>query len=110
MRSRPGVFGKINKHIHFDMSLSLRTCTIGTGATSRACCSATPWRSHRLALRSPFASLPTARAGGDDALYSLYAVLVHLDFMGSTGFGHYICYVRDTKSNTWHEINDSKVS
>lgn len=34
---------------------------------------------------------------------------MHLDYMGSTGFGHYICFVRDTKSNTWHEINDSKV-
>ena len=47
-------------------------------------------------------------AEADETLYSLYAVLVHHDLLGSTAFGHYTCFVKDSKANSWVQINDSK--
>lgn len=51
--------------------------------------------------------------------YRLYAVVTHLDYSGSTFFGHYICHVRDAvgdwwllddetvKPVTWHQVKQS---
>lgn len=33
--------------------------------------------------------------------YRLYAVVTHLDYSGSTFFGHYICHVRDAVGDWW---------
>jgi ubiquitin carboxyl-terminal hydrolase 36/42 len=40
-------------------------------------------------------------------LYNLYAVVVHLDVLNASFFGHYICYVKDLKG-AWYKIDDSK--
>lgn len=40
--------------------------------------------------------------------YTLYAVIVHLDQMNSTSFGHYICYVR-TADGRWYGCDDAYV-
>ena len=44
----------------------------------------------------------------NDFLYRLYAVVCHLDFSGSTFFGHYVTYVCDSKNNWWL-LDDEKV-
>lgn len=36
-----------------------------------------------------------------DTTYHLYAIVTHLDFSGSTFFGHYVCYVRDANDQWW---------
>ncbi|MED6209044.1 hypothetical protein PIB30_050842 [Stylosanthes scabra] len=41
-------------------------------------------------------------------LYSLYAVVVHLDTMNTSFSGHYICYVKNIQGE-WFRTNDSKV-
>eukprot|EP00258_Populus_trichocarpa_P030258 XP_024446277.1 ubiquitin carboxyl-terminal hydrolase 18-like [Populus trichocarpa] len=47
---------------------------------------------------------------GDGAdVYKLYAVVVHVDMLNASFFGHYICYTKDFHGN-WHRIDDSKVS
>ncbi|KAJ8598181.1 hypothetical protein CTAYLR_007377 [Chrysophaeum taylorii] len=43
-----------------------------------------------------------------DTLYRLYAVVTHLDFSGSTFFGHYVCYVRDG-NDAWWLLDDETV-
>jgi ubiquitin carboxyl-terminal hydrolase 36/42 len=40
--------------------------------------------------------------------YRLYAVIVHLDMLNSTFFGHYLCFVKDA-SGRWYEADDSDV-
>lgn len=40
--------------------------------------------------------------------YMLYAVIVHLDMLNASYFGHYICYVKDFGGN-WYKIDDCKV-
>jgi len=46
---------------------------------------------------------------GDGAdVYKLYAVVVHVDMLNASFFGHYICYTKDFRGN-WHRIDDSKV-
>ncbi|KAL3677976.1 hypothetical protein R1sor_020932 [Riccia sorocarpa] len=40
--------------------------------------------------------------------YLLYAVVVHVDMLNASFFGHYICYVKDAQG-TWYKIDDSKV-
>lgn len=49
-------------------------------------------------------------SGTDDKspLYTLYAVLVHLDVMKNTFSGHYVCYVRSTQGK-WFMADDSTV-
>uniref|UniRef100_A0A6N2N2D6 USP domain-containing protein n=1 Tax=Salix viminalis TaxID=40686 RepID=A0A6N2N2D6_SALVM len=48
--------------------------------------------------------------GGDGAdVYKLYAVVVHVDMLNASFFGHYICYTKDFHGN-WHRIDDNKVS
>ncbi|XP_071730442.1 ubiquitin carboxyl-terminal hydrolase 18-like [Rutidosis leptorrhynchoides] len=40
--------------------------------------------------------------------YKLYAVVVHLDMLNASYFGHYICYAKDFSGN-WYRIDDCKV-
>lgn len=42
-------------------------------------------------------------------LYSLYAVVVHLDIMDTAFSGHYVCYVKNFNGE-WFRIDDSTVS
>ncbi|XP_076930097.1 ubiquitin carboxyl-terminal hydrolase 18-like isoform X2 [Bidens hawaiensis] len=46
-------------------------------------------------------------ADGSDK-YKLYAVVVHLDMLNASYFGHYICYTKDFSGN-WYRIDDCKV-
>ncbi|KAF8400412.1 hypothetical protein HHK36_013710 [Tetracentron sinense] len=46
---------------------------------------------------------------GDGAdLYRLYAVVVHVDMLNASFFGHYICFTKDFGGN-WYRIDDCKV-
>ncbi|KAH6783617.1 ubiquitin-specific protease 19 [Perilla frutescens var. hirtella] len=45
---------------------------------------------------------------GND-VYKLYAVIVHVDMLNASFFGHYICYVNDFRGN-WYRIDDCKVA
>ncbi|PIA58902.1 hypothetical protein AQUCO_00400035v1 [Aquilegia coerulea] len=42
-------------------------------------------------------------------LYQLYAVVVHVDMLNASYFGHYICYTKDSHGN-WHRIDDCRVT
>eukprot|EP00268_Persea_americana_P067798 TRINITY_DN936_c1_g1_i2.p1 TRINITY_DN936_c1_g1~~TRINITY_DN936_c1_g1_i2.p1 ORF type:complete len:465 (-),score=79.19 TRINITY_DN936_c1_g1_i2:111-1505(-) len=48
--------------------------------------------------------------GTDDKspIYSLYAVVVHLDIMNAAFSGHYVCYVKNPQGK-WFKMDDSKV-
>ncbi|KAJ7213735.1 hypothetical protein O6H91_11G033200 [Diphasiastrum complanatum] len=46
--------------------------------------------------------------GDDSPLYRLYAVVVHVDMLNASFFGHYVCYVKDM-DGVWYKIDDSKV-
>ncbi|VVA11679.1 PREDICTED: ubiquitin [Prunus dulcis] len=47
---------------------------------------------------------------GDGAnIYKLYAVVVHVDMLNASFFGHYICYTKDFGGN-WYRIDDCKVA
>lgn len=41
-------------------------------------------------------------------LYSLYAVVVHLDIMNAAFSGHYVCYIKNIQGE-WFKIDDSTV-
>lgn len=41
-------------------------------------------------------------------LYELYAVVVHIDMLNASFFGHYICYTKDFHGN-WYRVDDCKV-
>ncbi|XVE71317.1 hypothetical protein DITRI_Ditri10aG0141600 [Diplodiscus trichospermus] len=41
-------------------------------------------------------------------IYKLYAVVVHVDMLNASFFGHYICYTKDFCGN-WYRIDDCKV-
>ena len=45
-------------------------------------------------------------AAAPNAVYDLYAVLVHA---GSASFGHYYALIKDLASSEWHEFNDATV-
>ncbi|KAK4786071.1 hypothetical protein SAY86_002760 [Trapa natans] len=49
-----------------------------------------------------------SETGDDTDLYKLYAVVVHLDLLNASFFGHYICYTKDF-SGDWYRIDDCKV-
>jgi len=53
---------------------------------------------------SPYMS----EAGDGSDIYNLYAVVVHIDMLNASFFGHYICYIKDFRGN-WYRIDDSKV-
>lgn len=42
-------------------------------------------------------------------LYSLYAVVVHLDIMNAAFSGHYVCYVKNIQGE-WFRTDDSRVT
>ncbi|KAJ1260174.1 hypothetical protein BS78_10G212400 [Paspalum vaginatum] len=42
-------------------------------------------------------------------LYDLYAVVVHLDMLNASFFGHYICYIKGYRGS-WYKIDDCKVT
>lgn len=52
---------------------------------------------------------PYMSEGGDGRdVYKLYAVVVHVDMLNASFFGHYICYIKDFHGN-WYRIDDCKV-
>ncbi|MED6150995.1 hypothetical protein PIB30_078037 [Stylosanthes scabra] len=53
---------------------------------------------------SPYMSEP----GDEYDIYKLYAVVVHIDMLNASFFGHYICYIKDFHGN-WYRIDDWKV-
>ncbi|GLJ38124.1 hypothetical protein SUGI_0776120 [Cryptomeria japonica] len=53
---------------------------------------------------SPFMS----GTADEPPLYMLYAVIVHLDMLNASFFGHYVCYVKDLHG-TWYKIDDTEV-
>lgn len=53
---------------------------------------------------SPYMSEP----GENNDLYKLYAVIVHIDMLNASFFGHYICYIKDFRGN-WYRIDDCQV-
>lgn len=42
-------------------------------------------------------------------VYTLYAVVVHVDMLNASFFGHYICYTKGY-CGRWYRIDDCKVS
>ncbi|KAJ1378103.1 Zinc finger, MYND-type [Sesbania bispinosa] len=46
--------------------------------------------------------------GDGSDIYKLYAVVVHIDMLNASFFGHYICYIKDFQGN-WYRIDDWKV-
>ncbi|KAL2346631.1 hypothetical protein Fmac_000631 [Flemingia macrophylla] len=54
---------------------------------------------------SPYKS----ETGDGSDIYKLYAVVVHIDMLNASFFGHYICYIKDFQGN-WYRIDDWKVT
>ena len=54
---------------------------------------------------TPFMS----KESDDSPRYELYGVVVHIDMLNSSFFGHYICYVKDLHG-FWYKIDDSTVN
>ncbi|KAK1318001.1 Ubiquitin carboxyl-terminal hydrolase 18 [Acorus calamus] len=52
---------------------------------------------------------PYMSEAGNGDVYTLYAVVVHVDMLNSSFFGHYICYTKDFYGN-WYRIDDCMVS
>jgi ubiquitin carboxyl-terminal hydrolase 36/42 len=50
-----------------------------------------------------------SEAGDGSDIYKLYAVVVHIDMLNASFFGHYICYIKDFLGQ-WYRIDDSKVA
>lgn len=78
-RFQSGRFGKLNKRVTFPESLDL-----------------TPYMSE-------------AAEGDGTNIYKLYAVVVHVDMLNASFFGHYICYVKDFRGN-WYRVDDCRVA
>ncbi|XP_016514910.1 ubiquitin carboxyl-terminal hydrolase 18 [Nicotiana tabacum] len=49
-----------------------------------------------------------SEAGDGNNIYKLYAVIVHVDMLNASFFGHYICYIKDFRGS-WYRIDDCKV-
>ncbi|KAK7383417.1 hypothetical protein VNO78_29096 [Psophocarpus tetragonolobus] len=49
-----------------------------------------------------------SEAGDGSDVYKLYGVVVHIDMLNASFFGHYICYIKDFQGN-WYRIDDWKV-
>ncbi|KAF8086077.1 hypothetical protein N665_0635s0008 [Sinapis alba] len=64
----------------------------------------------RISFPETFDLGPYASGGGGEGsdVYNLYAVIVHLDMLNASFFGHYICYVKDFRGD-WYRIDDSEV-
>lgn len=50
----------------------------------------------------------TSESKESDDVYKLYAVIVHVDMLNASFFGHYICYIKDF-CGRWYRIDDCKV-
>ncbi|CAL9194984.1 unnamed protein product [Musa hybrid cultivar] len=50
----------------------------------------------------------TSEDGDGTDIYTLYAVVVHLDMLNASFFGHYICYTKDYHGR-WYRIDDCEV-
>ncbi|KAJ0984241.1 hypothetical protein J5N97_002597 [Dioscorea zingiberensis] len=50
----------------------------------------------------------TSRERDGTDLYTLYAVVVHLDVQNSSFYGHYICFTKDFNGQ-WYKIDDDQV-
>ncbi|XP_065849558.1 ubiquitin carboxyl-terminal hydrolase 18 [Euphorbia lathyris] len=50
----------------------------------------------------------TSEEGDGTDRYKLYAVVVHVDMLNASFFGHYICYIKDF-SGDWYRVDDCKV-
>ena len=50
-----------------------------------------------------------SEVGDGSDMYKLYAVVVHIDMLNASFFGHYICYIKDFCGN-WYRIDDWKVN
>ncbi|MCD7448247.1 hypothetical protein HAX54_040008 [Datura stramonium] len=50
----------------------------------------------------------TETGDDDDDIFELYAVIVHVDTLKASYFGHYICYIKNFSGN-WYRIDDRKV-
>ncbi|WCJ30469.1 Ubiquitin carboxyl-terminal hydrolase 18 [Euphorbia peplus] len=50
----------------------------------------------------------TSEEGDGTDMYKLYAVVVHVDMLNASFFGHYICYIKDFGGN-WYRVDDCKV-
>ncbi|KAK7290642.1 hypothetical protein RIF29_05205 [Crotalaria pallida] len=48
-------------------------------------------------------------AGDGFDIYKLYAVVVHIDMLNASYFGHYIYYIKDFQGN-WYMIDDCQVA
>ncbi|CAK9171625.1 unnamed protein product, partial [Ilex paraguariensis] len=48
-----------------------------------------------------------SETGDGNDVYKLYAVVVHVDMLNASFFGHYICYTKDFRGN-WYRIDDCK--
>lgn len=59
----------------------------------------------KLDLAPYMATLPLDSHG---MKYTLYGVVVHLDHMNSTTFGHYVSFVR-TSDGRWFDCDDTQV-
>ena len=98
-RFRGGMFGKVNKSISFPAEISLRKymseCVI-----RRAMEDATAAAAANGGSNGASEGVVVNGNGGSAAeaefntQYRLYAVIVHLDLLAISSFGHYICYVR----------------
>ncbi|KAL5223267.1 hypothetical protein ABZP36_027980 [Zizania latifolia] len=53
-------------------------------------------------------SYMNTKSNDSSPVYSLYAVVVHLDVMNAAFSGHYVCYVKDTYGK-WYKTDDSQV-
>ncbi|KAH0929775.1 hypothetical protein HID58_015502 [Brassica napus] len=64
----------------------------------------------RISFPETFDLGPYMSCGGGERsdVYKLYAVIVHLDMLNASFFGHYICYVKDFRGD-WYRIDDSEV-
>eukprot|EP00053_Salpingoeca_punica_P010830 m.96841 g.96841 ORF g.96841 m.96841 type:complete len:619 (-) comp15502_c1_seq1:191-2047(-) len=80
-RFRAGMFGKINRFIKFPLELDLR---------------------HSMTRREG------GLQGGNNYTYDLVAMVVHLDLLNISSFGHYIAFVKADDKN-WYVCDDAKV-
>jgi ubiquitin carboxyl-terminal hydrolase 36/42 len=94
-RFRTGTMGKVNKYIRFPLELSLRKYMSGCK------------------LKEEAAVLKESGPGSSDlsTVYRLHAVIVHLDLMNISSFGHYICYIRDVNhKEDWLRFDDETIT
>ncbi|KAF3329635.1 ubiquitin carboxyl-terminal hydrolase 18-like protein [Carex littledalei] len=59
-------------------------------------------------MRLDLTPYTSAGIGVGSDWYDLYAVVVHLDMLNASFFGHYICYIKDHQDR-WYRVDDCKV-